>query len=400
MQRVRPPEIVDIRRLRKLREAIDEKIVGQERARDEIIDGFAIAMAGLNPPNRPISTLLFLGPTGVGKTEIAKTVGRHFYDFFAKQIQQHEAWVRQNAGENKGLQNFKMDPLVRIDCGTFAGSMAHGVIKLLGAPPSFVRSEQLPLLSPLQFPNGIIRVLLLDEIEKAFIDTRDGGAELGGILMSLLDEARIQNNRGEEVGFQWTIIIATSNFGAREILMTAKQPPIGFRAENRSTLASESSAAGQMTPELVERLNERIYQDIKNALQDPRRSPFKPELLNRFDRVVVFRFLTPKEYAAILDKEISTINNWLAKRSGAMLRFTSQAKQWILAHGIDFEYGVRSLERFIRHKITDGLSRCVAGGEVRPGDVIEIRWQGGEELEFWKDSKPSSSDASLALPTE
>jgi ATP-dependent Clp protease ATP-binding subunit ClpA len=398
MKQLNPPEIVDIPDLLWLRKAIDDNIVGQERARDEIIDGFAIAMAGLNPPKHPISTFLFLGPTGVGKTEIAKVVNQACYDRFRDKIRFQEEWVRRHAGNNAALQRFRMAPLVKVDCGKFAGSMSHGVIELLGSPPSYVGSDQIPIFSPLQFPNGIVRVLLLDELEKAFVDSRDAGAEMMGILMSVLDEARIQNNRGEEVNFTWTIIIATSNFGAREILAEAKQSPMGYRVNSNS---KTSKGLGRVTAAAVERLNERIYQNMRNALQDPLKSPFKPELLNRFDRIVVFRFLTYKEYAVILDKQIALLNDWLAKEVGAMLIVTHKAKQWILENGIDFEYGVRSLERFLRRKVRDVLARFLLVGEIQPGDAMGIRLK-GDRLEFWKSSAESpASDASptLVLPS-
>ncbi len=395
MQKIYPPDVVDIPILRKLKDAIDANIVGQERARDEIIDGFAIAMAGFNPPHHPITSLLFLGPTGVGKTEIARVVGQFFYDRFKEKIQRHEEWVRKNAGNNAELQRFKMSPLVKVDCGKFAGSMSHAVIELLGSPPSYVGWGHQPILTPLQFPNGIVRVLLLDELEKAFIDSRDSGAEMAGILMSILDEARIQNNRGEEVNFAWTIVIATSNFGAKEIVAAASKHTIGFRPP------SQENKNKKFTQKTVEKLNEEIYQNIKDALQDPKSSPFRPELLNRFDRIVVFRFLTMREYSLILDQKIAKLNDHLARHNGIMLRLTPQAKQWILNNGIDFEYGVRSLERFLRRKIIDSLSRILIGGDISEGDVIEIRYTGGDELEFWLDPKPTPpSDSKLALPLD
>jgi ATP-dependent Clp protease ATP-binding subunit ClpC len=381
--------------LRGLREAIDAKIVGQERARDELIDGFSIAMAGLNPAHHPITTLLFLGPTGVGKTEIAKVVGEYFYDRFKEKIQKYEERLRRRATEDPQFRGFRLVPLVKVDCGKFAGSMSHGVIELLGAPPSYVGWGHPPILTPLQFPPGIVRVLLFDELEKAFLDSRDQGAEMTGVLMSLLDEARIQNNRGEEVDFTWTVVIATSNFAAKDIIAAAKKRRVGFRPNEQQN----GNGVVHLTSKIVERLNEEIYQKIRNALYDPQQSPFKPELLNRFDRIVVFRFLTLKEYSAILDKKIAALNDHLARSDGILLRLSPEAKQWILGNGIDFEYGVRSLERFLRRKIIDNLSRLLLKGELEPGDVIELRYSGGEELEFWKDPKPSLPDNSLALPT-
>jgi len=396
MKRLTPPQVIDIPLLWGLHKAIDAKIVGQERARDELIDGFAIAMAGLNPEQHPITTLLFLGPTGVGKTEIANVVAEYFYDRFKEKIQKYEERLRRRATEDSRLRGFRLVPLVKVDCGKFAGSMSHGVIELLGAPPSYVGWEHPPILTPLQFPPGIIRVLLFDELEKAFIDSRDQGAEMTGVLMSLLDEARVQNNRGEEVDFTWTVVIATSNLGAKDIIAASKKRTMGFRSNSQQN----GNGVVRLTPKAVERLNEEIYQKIRNALYDPQQSPFKPELLNRFDRIVVFRFLTLKEYSAILDKEIAELNGKLARRVGIFARLSPEAKQWILENGIDFEYGVRSLQRFLRRKILDNLSRLLLKGEFEPGDVLELRYSGGEELEFWKDPKPSSPNAPLALPTQ
>jgi ATP-dependent Clp protease ATP-binding subunit ClpC len=215
--------------------------------------------------------------------------------------------------------------------------------------------------------------------------------------MSLLDEARIRNNRGEEVNFAWTIVIATSNFGAREILAEAKKSPMGYAINsNRET----GKGFGSVTAAAVERLNDNIYHTIRNVLKDPFKSPFKPEFLNRFDRIVVYRFLTYQEYAVILDKQIALINDWLAKEAGVMLVVTPKAKQWILENGIDFEDGVRSLERFLRRKIREALAKFLLIGEFQPGDVIGMGLK-DDALDFWKDSGPPDSGASsaLALPS-
>jgi ATP-dependent Clp protease ATP-binding subunit ClpA len=199
------------------------------------------------------------------------------------------------------------------------------------------------------------------------------------------------------VNFAWTIVIATSNFGAREILAEAKKSPMGYGIDINSTTGKD---LGRMTAAAVKRLNDRIYQNIRNALKDPLKSPFKPEFLNRFDRIVVFRFLTLKEYAVILDKQIALLNDWLAKEAGAMLVVTPKAKQWILENGIDFEDGVRSLERFLRRKIREALAKFLLIGEFQPGDVIGMGLK-DDALDFWKDSGPPDSGASsaLALPS-
>lgn len=393
MEKLIIPDAVDIPALRGLRQILDQRIVGQERARDEVIDAFSIALAGLNQPNHPITSLLFLGPTGVGKTELVKAISDYFYEKFADPIKEYEKSVNQEleysgARERRQVSQFRLPRLMRVDCGRFAGSMAHGVIELLGSPPSYVGGEQPPILSQRNFPPRIIRVLLFDELEKAYIDSRDGGAELTGLLMSILDEARIQNNRGEDVSFVWTIIAFTSNYGTKEIMAELMKTPMGFSVDRRNNRKKFRLTAAQ-----VEELNENIYQTLTNFLRDPIKSPFRPELLNRIDRTIVFRFLTPAEYGRILDKELAAIQSQMDKgRGGILLRFTPEAKQWLLVHGVDFEFGVRSLQRFLRRKVRDPLSKLQISKKIRPGDIVEVRPpedSDADELAYWKDANPA-----------
>jgi len=363
------PDIVEIPVLAELKEYLNSRIIGQETARDEVIDSLNIAMAGLNPPNHPLAVLMFPGPTGVGKTELVRALADYFYDKFDKEIRAIENIADQEAAGRHRKQvekRVKLPKIIKIDCGRFAGSMSHAAIDLLGAPPSYVGREQPPILSCWNFPPGIVRVLLFDEIEKAYLDSRDKGAELTGILMALLDDAHIQNNRNEEVSFVWTIVAFTTNFGARDILKEATEKRIGFQ------LKPEESKGFSLTMEKTKEINDRIYFMIRDKLKSPE-SPFPPELMNRIDRVSVFRFLTKEEYRLILEKEISFLRDQLSRRkTGADLRLSPEAADWILDNGIDFEYGVRSLQRFLRRKVREPLAKFLNSGILESGDILEI----------------------------
>ncbi len=372
MSKLIVPDAVDIAILDELEKFLSNRVIGQEIARGEIIDSLNVAIAGLNPPNHPFAILMFPGPTGTGKTELVRALADYFYDKFSDEIKKIEEDAGRQATalsrekpDQKGKKQIKLPKIVKIDCGRFAGSMSHAAIDLLGAPTSYVGREQPPILSQWNFPPGIVRVLLFDEIEKAYIDSRDYGAELTGILMALLDEARIQNNRSEDVYFTWTIVAFTTNLGARDILKEVFEGKMGFQC-------GLEVGDCTLTIKKTEEINKRIYSMIRDKLKSSD-SPFPPELMNRIDRISVFRFLSREEYKKILEKEMNFLRWQLGQKSGISLQLSSEAGDWIIDNGIDLEYGVRSLQRFLRRKIREPLARLLNAGMLKTGDVLEIQ---------------------------
>lgn len=374
------PEIANVKALSDLEGYLNRRVIGQEMAKNEIVDSLNTSLAGLNPPNHPIASLMFPGPTGVGKTELARALADYFYGKFSDEIKKIEEEenerLKQEAG-NCGFRKYKLPKIVKVDCGRFAGSMSHAANNLLGAPVSFVGREQSPILCRDNFPPGIIRVLLFDEIEKAYLDSRDNGAELTGILMALLDEAKVQNNFNEEVSFVSAIVIFTTNFGARDILKEATGKKIGFCAN------TEKSEGFCLSMDKIKEINDKIYFMIRDKLKSSN-SPFLPELMNRLDRISVFRFLTLGEYHSILDKEIAFLNSQLRRQKKRIrVELSPEAADWILNRGIDFEYGVRSLQRFLRRKVRDPLGRLLNADILKPGSILEIKPGNDDNLAFF-----------------
>ena len=308
-------------RLVNMEERLHERVVGQEAAVKSVSDAIRRARAGLNDPNRPIGSLIFLGSTGVGKTELAKAL----------------AWYLFDDDEN----------MVRIDMSEYME--AHSISRLIGAPPGYVGFEDGGQLTE-AVRRRPFRVILFDEIEKAHPDVFN-------LLLQLLEDGRLTDNRGTTVDFRNTIVIMTSNLGTGVV----EPETLGF-IRNASNLDSGT------------RLRESIEQALKKS--------FRPEFLNRIDDIVIFDSIERDQLLRIVDIMIEDIKKRMLN-NGVRLDFSDEIREWIADEGYDEEYGARPLRRCIQRKIENPLSTMLLQGDFGDDSEVKIVLKHGE-LDFVK----------------
>jgi ATP-dependent Clp protease ATP-binding subunit ClpA len=303
-------------------------IVGQERAVRRLSGLFQIYLAGMNNPARPIGTMLFLGPTGSGKTRVVEAA-------------------------TEVLLN---DPhaVVKIDCAEFQHS--HEIAKLIGSPPGYLgHRETSPMLTQENLDKSHteetkLTFVLFDEIEKA-------SDSLWQLLLGILDKATLTLGDNRRVDFSKTIVIMTSNLGARE-MSDMISGGIGF-APNKADKAREDNE-----------IDTKIY---RTALEAAKRK-FSPEFMNRIDKVVVFRSLKEHHLNQILDIELTAVQNRITESAGTKFIFecTDSAKKFLLGEGIDLKYGARHLKRAIERFLVYPLSNLVATQQIETGDFVMV----------------------------
>ena len=308
-------------RLVNMEERLHERVVGQEAAVKSVSDAIRRARAGLNDPNRPIGSFIFLGSTGVGKTELAKAL----------------AWCLFDDDEN----------MVRIDMSEYME--AHSISRLIGAPPGYVGFEDGGQLTE-AVRRRPFRVILFDEIEKAHPDVFN-------LLLQLLEDGRLTDNRGTTVDFRNTIVIMTSNLGTGVV----EPETLGF-IRNASNLDSGT------------RLRESIEQALKKS--------FRPEFLNRIDDIVIFDSIERDQLLRIVDIMIEDIKKRMLN-NGVRLDFSDEIREWIADEGYDEEYGARPLRRCIQRKIENPLSTMLLQGDFGDDSEVKIVLKQGE-LDFVK----------------
>ena len=308
-------------RLVNMEERLHERVVGQESAVKSVSDAIRRARAGLNDPNRPIGSFIFLGSTGVGKTELAKAL----------------AWYLFDDDEN----------MVRIDMSEYME--AHSISRLIGAPPGYVGFEDGGQLTE-AVRRRPFRVILFDEIEKAHPDVFN-------LLLQLLEDGRLTDNRGTTVDFRNTIVIMTSNLGTGVV----EPETLGF-IRNASNLDSGT------------RLRESIEQALKKS--------FRPEFLNRIDDIVIFDSIERDQLLRIVDIMIEDIKKRMLN-NGVRLDFSDEIREWIADEGYDEEYGARPLRRCIQQKIENPLSTMLLQGDFGDDSEVKIVLKHGE-LDFVK----------------
>ena len=308
-------------RLVNMEERLHERVVGQESAVKSVSDAIRRARAGLNDPNRPIGSFIFLGSTGVGKTELAKAL----------------AWYLFDDDEN----------MVRIDMSQYME--AHSISRLIGAPPGYVGFEDGGQLTE-AVRRRPFRVILFDEIEKAHPDVFN-------LLLQLLEDGRLTDNRGTTVDFRNTIVIMTSNLGTGVV----EPETLGF-IRNASNLDSGT------------RLRESIEQALKKS--------FRPEFLNRIDDIVIFDSIERDQLLRIVDIMIEDIKKRMLN-NGVRLDFSDEIREWIADEGYDEEYGARPLRRCIQRKIENPLSTMLLQGDFGNDSEVKIVLKHGE-LDFVK----------------
>ena len=304
---------------------LSARIVGQERAVRRITGLYQIYLAGLAHPGRPLGTLLFLGPTGSGKTRVVEAAAEVLFN----------------------------DPnlVTKIDCAEFQHS--HEIAKLIGSPPGYLgHRETSPMLTQENLDRSHTETLklslvLFDEIEKA-------SDALWQLLLGILDKATLTLGDNRRVDFSHSIVIMTSNLGARE-MSELIQGGMGFAPKS-----------GVVDAEV----DQKIY---RTAVEAARRK-FSPEFMNRIDKVVVFRSLRDEHLRQILDIELSSVQERIMRGSGEKFIFkcTEAAKKFLLDEGIDFKYGARHLKRAIERFLVYPLSNLVATRQVGMGDLLIV----------------------------
>ena len=307
-------------RLLKLEDILHKRVVGQNEAVETVAKAIRRGRVGLKDPKRPIGSFLFLGPTGVGKTELSKALAEAMF----------------------GNEN----AIIRVDMSEYMEK--HSVSKMIGSPPGYVGFEEGGQLSE-QVRKNPYSVILFDEIEKAHPDVFN-------VLLQVLDDGRITDSQGRTVDFKNTIIIMTSNAGAQRIIDPKK---LGF--SNVEDADSE-------------------HKDMKNNVMEEVKRMFKPEFLNRIDDIIVFRALSKEDVKGITALMLKELKNRLAKQLGITLTYGDTVKNFIFEKGYDKKYGARPLKRAIQNNIEDSLAEEILAGNFRSGDKVSMTVKDGKVL--------------------
>ncbi|MBO9369708.1 MAG: ATP-dependent Clp protease ATP-binding subunit [Chloroflexi bacterium] len=301
-------------RLLQMEEELSQRIVGQDEAIQTLARALRRAYAGLKDPRRPIGSFFFLGPTGVGKTELTKALAAFLF----------------------GTE----DALIRLDMSEFMER--HTVARLVGAPPGYVGYEDAGQLTE-AVRRRPFSVVVFDEVEKAH-------PEVFNILLQIMEEGNLSDAKGQRVDFRNTIIILTSNIGAEAI----RRGGLGFALPGDRAQEAEQE-----------------YREMSQRLREELKRTFRPEFLNRVDAVIVFRPLGPEQIARIVDLELAKVAERLAERD-LRLEVSAAAREWLAREGYSPEYGARPLRRVIQTRVEDAISEALLAGDFGPGDTIHV----------------------------
>src|SRR6266480_524715 len=320
--RVKSPRIQDFD------EKLATRIVGQENAIRGMSSLYQLFLAGLNQTNRPVGTLLFLGPTGSGKTRVVEAAAEVLFG--------------------------DANAIVKIDCAEFQHS--HEIAKLIGSPPGYLgHRETSPMLTQenldrMHTEELKLSLILFDEIEKA-------SDSLWQLLLGILDKATLTLGDNRRVDFTRTMVVMTSNLGARE-MSELISGGIGFHSGKNVKNPNDNE------------VDQKIY---RTAVESARRK-FSPEFMNRIDKVVVFRSLKEHHLRAILELELAAVQDRVMQSAGTKFVFqcSDTAKDTLLKEGLDFKYGARHLKRSVERFLVYPLSNLVATGQIGLGDLVHI----------------------------
>jgi len=303
-------------RLLHIEEELHKRVIGQDEAIRTIASAIRRSRTGLSSPSRPMGSFIFLGPTGVGKSLLAKTLAEYLFG--------------------------NQDALVRIDMSDYMEK--HNVSRLVGAPPGYVGYEEGGILTE-KIRRRPYSVILLDEIEKAHPDVFN-------ILLQVLEEGQLQDNLGHTVSFRNAVLIMTSNAGAREI---SKDSFLGFQPQQ-----------GVLD-----------YKEIKASAMNELKRLFRPEFLNRVDEIVVFHSLDKKQVAAILEILLKEVSDRLKERN-IRLEVTQKAKEYLIQKGYDVKFGARPLRRTIQQEIEDPLAMEILKRKFESGSTVVVSVRKGK----------------------
>jgi ATP-dependent Clp protease ATP-binding subunit ClpC len=299
----------EVEKLVQMEDRLHQRVIGQDEAIVAVSDAIRRARSGLKDPRRPIGSFLFLGPTGVGKTELAKALAEFLFD--------------------------SDDAMTRVDMSEYMER--HAVSRMVGSPPGYVGYDEGGQLTE-AVRRRPYQVILFDEVEKAHPDAFN-------VLLQVLDDGRLTDGHGRTVDFKNTVVIMTSNVGTQHVRKTA---PIGFR-----------------TSDAAER------EHVKDLIQEDLRRSFRPEFLNRIDEVIIFDALTREQIHQIVNLLVADLQKRLAERK-LTLELTDAARDWLAREGYDANYGARPLRRAIQRRIENVLAKKLLSGEIKDGDTVKI----------------------------
>ena len=297
-------------KLVRMEDELHRRVIGQDEAIVAVSDSIRRARSGLKDPRRPIGSFIFLGPTGVGKTELARALAQFLFD--------------------------EEEAMVRLDMSEYQEK--HTVSRLIGAPPGYIGYEEGGQLTE-AVRRRPYKVILFDEIEKAHPDVFN-------ILLQIMEDGRLTDGHGRTVDFKNTVVIMTSNLGSHEF----QRGSLGFRQEAQSKTEQK-----------------RLKSSIEGALKQT----FRPEFLNRIDEVIIFQPLTEGQIRQIVDLMMKDVQKRLEDRKIAVA-LTDEAKTWLAGEGFDPLFGARPLRRTIQREVENPLSKKILLGEFREGDVVEV----------------------------
>ena len=301
-------------KLLRLPDVLHQRVIGQDEAVQKVADAILRSRAGIANPNRPIGSFLFLGPTGVGKTELAKALAQALFD------------------DERNM--------VRIDMTEYMEKFS--VSRLIGAPPGYVGYEEGGQLTE-AVRRKPYSVVLFDEVEKAHPDVFN-------ILLQVLDDGRITDSQGRTVDFKNTVIILTSNLGSDIILNDLEQR----RAQGSNELSEEA----------------------KKQIDLLLKSKFRPEFLNRLDEIVYYKSLTKEEMRKIVDLQLEDLRHRMEEGKHLKLEVTTAAKDFIIDSAYDSVYGARPIKRFIQSRVETLIAKAIIQGSYAEGNTLTVDYDG------------------------
>ena len=305
-------------KLMNLEKMLHNRVIGQDEAVTAVAKAIRRGRVGLKDPNRPIGSFLFLGPTGVGKTELSKALADCMF----------------------GTDN----SLIRVDMSEYMEK--HTVSKLIGSPPGYVGYDEGGQLSE-KVRRNPYSVVLFDEVEKAHPDVFN-------VLLQVLDDGHITDSTGRVVDFKNTVIIMTSNAGAENIVAPKS---LGFTSETSE---------------------EKEHEDMKSKVMEEVKRIFRPEFINRIDDIIVFHMLKKEQIGQIVDIMMRTVNNRIMEQMSLSVELDDEAKAYIVDKGYDSKYGARPLRRTIQNEIEDVMAEKILEGSIKAGNKVLVTVKDGK----------------------